>query len=81
VDYRSDDTVRRVTSVQMLSPVNSGHVSDQHGLVPVQMSEDARGFTIVDIGTILSLAHVIPEEDRRWLINSRIDLRTFNEVY
>jgi len=39
------------------------------------------GFTIVDIGTILGLAHLIPEEDRRWLVNSRIDLRTFNEVY
>jgi len=80
-DYRSDDTVRRVPGVQMLSPVNSGRLSDQHGLVTVQMREDARGFTIVDIGTILGLAHVIQEEDRLCLINSRIDLRTFNEVY
>jgi hypothetical protein len=80
-DYRSDDTVRRVAGVQMLTPVNSGRLSDQHGLVTVQMREDARGFTIVDIGTILGLAHLIQEEDRRWLINSRIDLRTFNEVY
>jgi len=45
------------------------------------MREDARGFRIVDIGTILGLAHLIHEEDWRWLINSRIDLRTFNEVY
>jgi len=82
-DYRCDntDTVRRVAGVQMLTPVNSGRLSDQHGLVTVQMRKDARGFTIVDIGTILSLAHLIPEEDRRWLVNSRIDLRTFNEVY
>jgi len=82
-DYRCDntDTVRRVASVQMLTPVNSGRLSDQHGLVTVQMREDARGFTIVDIGTILGLAHLILEEDRRWLVNSRIDLRTFNEVY
>jgi len=82
-DYRCDntDTVRRVAGVQMLTPVNSGRLSDQHGLVTVQMREDARGFTIVDIGTILGLAHLIPEEDRRWLVNSRIDLRTFNEVY
>jgi len=80
-DFRSDDTVRRVAGVQMLTPVNSGRLSDQHGLVTVQMREDARWFPIVDIGTILGLAHLIPEEDRRWLINSRIDLRTFNEVY
>jgi len=80
-DYRSDDTVRRVAGVQILTPVNSGRLSDQHGLVTVQMREDPRGFTRVDIGTILGLAHLIQEEDRRWLINSRIDLRTFNEIY
>jgi len=82
-DYRCDNTdiVRRVAGVQMLSPVNSGGLSDQHGLVTVQMREDARVFTIVDIGTILGLAHLIPEEDRWWLVNSRIDLRTFNQVY
>ena len=80
-DYRSDDTVRRVAGVQMLTPVNSGRLSDQHGLVTVQMREDARGFKIVDIGTILGLAHLIQEEDRHWLIKSWIDLRTFNEVY
>ena len=45
------------------------------------MREDPRGFTTVDIGTIVGLAHLIPEEDRRWLVNSRIDLRTLNEVY
>ena len=80
-EYRCENTVRRVASVQMLTPVHSGRLSDLHGLVTVQMREDARGFAIVDIGTILGLAHLIPEEDRRWLVNSRIDLRTFNEVY
>jgi len=80
-DYRSDDTVRQVAGVQMLTLVNSGRLSDQHGLVTVQMREDARGFTIVDTGTILGVMHLIQEEDRRWLINTRIDLRTFNEVY
>jgi len=61
--------------------VNSGRLSDLHGLVTVQVREDMRGFTIEDIGTILGLAHLIPEDDRRWLVNSRIDLSTFNEVY
>ena len=76
-----DGAVRRLASVQMLSPVNSGRVSDVHGLVTVQQREDAREFTIVDVGTILGLAHLIPEADRRWLVNNRIDLRTFNEIY
>jgi len=80
-DYRSDDTVRRVAGVQMLTPVNSGRLSDLHGLVRVQMREDTRGFTIVDLGTILGLGHLLPKQDRRWLVNCRRDLRRFNEVY
>jgi len=80
-DYRCEDRVRRLTGVQFVSAVNSGRISDVHSLVTVQMKEDAREFTVVDIGTILGLAHLIPEGDRRWIVNSRIDLRTFNEVY
>jgi len=80
-DYRCEDRVRRLTSVQFVSAVNSGRISDVHSLVTVQIKEDAREFTVVDIGTILGLAYLIPEGDRRWIVNSRIDLRTFNEVY
>jgi len=56
--------VGRVAPVHMLTLVNSGGLLDEHGLVTVQIREEARGFTIVDIGTILSLAHLIPEEDQ-----------------
>jgi len=80
-DYRCEDRVRRLAGIQFVSAVNSGRISDIHSLVIVQMKEDAREFTVVDIGTILGLAHLIPEGDRRWIVNSRIDLRTFNEVY
>ena len=58
-----DGTVQRLVSVEMLSPVNSRRVSNVHGLVTVQQSEDAREFTIVDIGTILGLAQLIPAAD------------------
>jgi len=80
-NYTCDSSVRRLASIQMLSPVNCGRPSDVHSLVTVQQREDAREFTIVDVGTILGLAHLIPEADRRWLVNNRIDLRTFNEIY
>ena len=76
-----DGTVRRLASVPMLSSVNSVRVSDVHGLVTVQPREDAPEFTIVDVGTILDVAHLIPEADQRWLVNNRMDLRTFNEIY
>ena len=64
-----------------VSPLNSGRPSDIHSLVTVQLREDAREFTLVDIGTIRGLAHLIPGRDSRWLVNSRINLRTFNEIY
>jgi len=80
-DPRSEDTMPRVAGVQLLTPVNSGRPWVLHALVTVQMREDRREFTKVDIGTILGLAHLIPEEDQPWLVTSRIDLRTFFEVY
>jgi len=73
--------VHRLAGVQFVSAVNSGRISDVHSLVTVQMKEDAREFTAVDIGTILGLAHLIPEGEQCRILNSRIDLRTFNEVY
>jgi len=80
-DYTCENAVRRVAAVRMLSAVNSGFPWDIHGLVTVQMREDAREFTIADVGTCHGLAYLIPEGERRWLVNSRIDLRIFNEVY
>jgi len=80
-DYTCANAVHRVAAIRMLSAVNSGFTLDIHGLVTVQMREDAPEFTIVDVGTIHGLAHLIPEGERRWLVNSWIDLRTFNEVY
>ena len=80
-DYTCENGVRRVAAVRMFSAVNSGFLSDIHGLVTVQMRVDAREFTIVDVGTIQGLAHLIPEGEQRWLVNGQIDLRTFNEVY
>ena len=61
--------------------VNSGRPSDVHSLVTVHPRDDSRELTIVDIETILGLVHLIPETDQRWLVNSQIDLRTFNEIY
>ena len=77
----SQDTGQRLVGVQILSPVNSGQPSDIYRLVTVQLREDEQEFTLVDLGTILDLAHLISEGDRRWVVNSPIDLRTFNEIY
>jgi len=75
------DTVYRLAGVQFMSQADSGRPSDVHGLLTVQLRDLTRELTIVDIGTIIGLAPLIPETERRWLVNSRIDLRTFNEIY
>ena len=81
LDYRSEGGVRLLASFHILSTVNAGRLSGVHGPVTVQQREEAREFAIVYIGTILGLADLIQVAHRRWLVNSRIDLRTFNEMY
>jgi len=63
-----------------MSLVDSGPPSDVHSLVTVQLRDVTRELTVVNIGTILGVAHLIPETERRWLVNSRINLRTFNGI-
>jgi len=63
-DYRCEDRVRRLAGVQFVSALHTGRISYVHSLVTVHMKEDAGEFTVVDIGTILGLAHIIPEGDR-----------------
>jgi len=77
----SKDIVRQLAGGQMLSPVKSSRPSDINSLVTVLLREDVGEFTYIDIGTILSLAHLISEADQRWLGTSRIDLGTFNKIY
>jgi len=77
----SQDTVQRLAGIPMLSPVNSRRPSDIHTLVTVQLRDDAREFTLVGIGTIHGLAHLIPRADPCGLVDSHIDLRTVNEIY
>jgi len=79
--YMQQDTVYRPAGVQFMSLVEGARPSDVHGLVTVQLRDVTRELTIVDIGTIIGLVHLIPETERRWLVNCRIDLRTFNEIY
>ena len=36
---------------------------------------------IVSIGAVIRQAHVITSGEGQWIVNHRIDLRTFNEIY
>jgi len=80
-DYIRENAVRWVAALQILSAVNSGFSFDIHGLVAVRMREDAREFTIVNVGTIHGLAHLIPVGAWSCLLTSQIYLRMFNNVH
>jgi len=75
------DTINRLAGVQFMSLEDSGRLSDIHGLVTVRLGDITRELTILDIRTIIGLTHLIRETERPWLVNSRIELRTFNEIY
>ena len=47
----------------------------------VKRQKSETEFRIVDIATVTGQAHLIPDGDGRWPVNSRIDLRTFNDIY
>ena len=68
--YMQQDMVFHLARVQFLSVVDSGHLSDTHSFVTLQFRDVTQVLTIVDIGTILGLAHLIPEIDPRLLVNS-----------
>ena len=42
---------------------------------------NGRDMRIIDIGVVVGQAHLVPYGDGQWLVNHRIDLRTFNDIY
>ena len=82
VPGRSD---QRLALVRMAKPEFSGRPDDAHGLVSVlqQPPEDAHKDWVVNIRSITAMAHLVQDAThrRRWFVNSRIDLWTFNQIY
>jgi hypothetical protein len=81
--------VDRLVLVDRLYVENSGKLSDITGLVTVTMGT-ARGPNrtteiVVGIKRIMGMAHLVPEtaeiDNKRWYVNNRIDLETFNRIY
>ena len=84
-DTGNNGKVYRLAIVQLLqaSQNGGGRIADAHGLVRVfaKRQKSETEFRIVDIATVTGQGHLIPDGDGRWLVNSRIDLRTFNDIY
>jgi hypothetical protein len=75
------EAVNRLAFVQVLDPVNGGTFHGSSGHIRVCKRRKGRDMRIMDIGVVIGQAHVVSYGDGQWLVNHRIDLRTFNEIY
>jgi len=74
-------SVHRLTLVRVLNPANGGRFHPGSGHIRVSKRPSGRDMRIVGIGAVIGQAHLIPSAERQWIVNHRIDLRTFNEIY
>ena len=75
------EVVSRLAFVQVLDPVNSGRFHGASGHIRVCRRHNGRDMRIIDIGVVVGQRHLVPYGDGEWLVNHRIDLRTFNDIY
>ena len=73
--------VRRLVLVQVYDPMNGSSFNTVSGHIRVRKRPNGRDMRIVDIGTVIEQAHIVPAGERQLIVNHRIDLRTFNEIY
>jgi len=81
--------VDRLVLLDKLYVENSGKLNDITGLVTVTLgtakSPTKTAEIVVGIKRIMGMAHLVPEtaevNNKRWRVNNRIDLETFNRIY
>jgi len=69
--------VHRWALVCMLDPVNNGRFHIASGHIRVGKRVNGRDMRIVSIGAVIRQVQVIPSGERQWIVNHRIDMRTF----
>ena len=74
--------------VELTKPANGGMPEKASKLVRVVKPPVGEPFMVISAANIVGAAHVIPEEaisspveNRGWIVNSHIDLATWNDVY
>jgi len=75
------EDVHRLALVCILNPVGAGRFHCGSGHIRVSKQPNGRDVRILGIGAVIGQAHVITSRERQWIVNHRIDLRTFNEIY
>jgi len=73
--------VHRLALGCILDHVNSGRFDIGSGHIRVSTRVNGRDMRIVSIGAVIRETQIIPSGERQWIVNHRLDLRTFNEIY
>jgi len=83
--FRVWDHVNReheVSLVSLLLVRVSSQAGGEEAMVPIERGKAGRRLNVVQIAAVEGMAHLIGvKQDSIWLINNRIDLNTWNEVY
>ena len=75
------EVLSRLAFVHVLDPVNGGRFHRASGHIRLCRRRNGRDMRLIDIGVVVGQAHVVPYGDGQWLVNHRIDLRIFNDIY
>jgi len=73
--------VHCLTLVRILDPINGGRFHILTGHIRVGNPINGRDMRIVSIEAVIGQAQVIPSGEKQWIVNHRIDLWTFNQIY
>jgi len=73
--------VHRLALVLILDRINGGRLHIPSGHIEVGNRINGRDMRIVSIEAVIGQAQVIPRGEKPWIVNHKIDLRTFNEIY
>jgi len=73
--------VHQLALVCILDPVNSARFHIASGHIRVSRRVNGGDMRIVSIVAVIRQVQVIPSGERQWIVNHKIDLRTFNEIY
>jgi len=73
--------VHHMTLVRILDPINGGRFNIASGQIQVGNRINGRGMPIDSIGAVIGQVQVIPSGEKQWIVNHKIDLRTFKEIY
>jgi len=73
--------VHLLALVRILDLINSGRFHIPSGHIRVTNWINSCDMRIVSIGAVIGQGQVISSGEKQWIVNHRIDLRTFNEIY